>query len=84
MLILLPPAHLGDPDGSEQRKFTTRHDECLSRCQTASSVVIPREVFETMNLSSYNRIQGHLRSTLGNPMPTYIPLILLTGRLWAS
>lgn len=61
----------GDINGSGGRKFGTQHDEYLSRYQTASSVVIPREVFETMYLSPYNRREGHLRSIFGNPTPMY-------------
>lgn len=59
----------GDINGGEGRKPATQHNEYLSRYQTASSVVIPREVFETMYLSPYSRTKGHLRSTFGNPTP---------------
>jgi hypothetical protein len=68
----ITPAPSGDINGAGGRKLETKHDEYLSRYQTASSVVIPREVFETMYLSPYNRTQGHLRSTFGNPTPMYI------------
>lgn len=41
----------------------------LERYQTASSVIIPREVFESMYLAPYHRTLGHLRSIFGNPTP---------------
>ncbi|KEF52983.1 uncharacterized protein A1O9_10890 [Exophiala aquamarina CBS 119918] len=41
----------------------------LTSYQTASSVVIPREVFESMYLTPYTQRLGHLRSTFGNPTP---------------
>jgi len=44
-------------------------NEMLERYQTASSVVIPRDVFESMYLSPYHRTRGHLRSIFGNPTP---------------
>lgn len=46
-----------------------QHKEYLERYQTASSVVIPREVFESMYLSPYNERRGHLRSIFANPTP---------------
>ena len=52
----------GDPLDSQQKQY-------LERYQTASSVVIPREVFESMYLSPYHTARGHLRSTFGNPTP---------------
>jgi hypothetical protein len=50
------------------------HGEELSRYETASSVVIPKEVFEAMYISPYTRTKGHLRSTFGNPTPMYTPI----------
>ncbi|KAF4991918.1 hypothetical protein FDECE_13860 [Fusarium decemcellulare] len=44
-------------------------NEYLSRHQTASSVVIPREVFESLYLTPYTPKLGHLRSTFANPTP---------------
>jgi len=41
----------------------------LERYQTVSSVVIPKEVFESMYLSPYNRTHGDLRKVFGNPTP---------------
>lgn len=41
----------------------------LERYQTASSVVIPREVFESTYLTPYIPKVGHLRSTFANPTP---------------
>jgi hypothetical protein len=58
----------GSNDG-DRGKLDAQHDEHLSRYQTASSVIIPKEVFETMYLSPYNRTRGHLRSTFANPTP---------------
>jgi len=55
------------------------HGDYLTRYQTASSVVIPREVFESMYLSPYRQQRGHLRSVFGNPTP--VPLM---GFLMAS
>ena len=48
------------------------HKGYLERYQTASSVVIPREVFESMYLSPYMTRQGHLRSIFANPTPMYV------------
>lgn len=50
-------------------KESDQQNEYLTRYQTASSVVIPREVFESMYLSPYTQRLGHLRSTFGNPTP---------------
>ena len=61
----------GDVSGGGKGKLDPRHDEYLTRYQTASSVVIPREVFESMYLSPYTQRLGHLRSTFGNPTPMY-------------
>lgn len=68
----ITPASQVDTKVDGGRKFGTQHDEYLSRYQTASSVVIPREVFETMYLSPYNRREGHLHSIFGNPTPMYV------------
>ncbi|KAH0847570.1 hypothetical protein FOPE_00814 [Fonsecaea pedrosoi] len=54
------------PEGS---KATDMQNEYLTRYQTASSVVIPRDVFESMYLSPYTQRLGHLRSMFGNPTP---------------
>ncbi|OAL27907.1 hypothetical protein AYO22_03252 [Fonsecaea multimorphosa] len=56
-------------DPVEGSKATDMQNEYLTRYQTASSVVIPREVFESMYLSPYTQRLGHLRSTFGNPTP---------------
>lgn len=53
----------------EAAKETDQQNEYLTRYQTASSVVIPREVFESMYLSPYQPRLGHLRSILANPTP---------------
>ena len=58
----------GDPSMGGT-KATDQQNEYLTRYQTASSVVIPREVFESMYLSPYTPRLGHLRSTFGNPTP---------------
>ena len=59
-------------------KMVDQQNEHLSRYQTASSVVIPREVFESMYLSPYNERKGHLRSTFANPTPmSVLPSSLL-------
>ncbi|KAK5313327.1 hypothetical protein LTR46_010931, partial [Exophiala xenobiotica] len=50
-------------------KTADQQNEYLTRYQTASSVVIPREVFESMYLSPYTQRLGHLRSTFANPTP---------------
>jgi len=50
-------------------KTLDQQNEYLTRYQTASSVVIPREVFESMYLTPYTQRLGHLRSTFGNPTP---------------
>lgn len=74
----ITPVLSADINGSEGRKPAAQHDEYLSRYQTASSVVIPREVFETMYLSPYNRTKGHLRSIFGNPTPMHVPPMIST------
>ena len=55
--------------GIRESKPHDNRDEYLTRYQTASSVVIPREVFESMYLSPYTQKLGHLRSTFANPTP---------------
>lgn len=50
-------------------KDIDQQNEYLTRYQTASSVVIPREVFESIYLTPYTQRLGHLRSTFGNPTP---------------
>ncbi|OQU94530.1 hypothetical protein CLAIMM_00879 [Cladophialophora immunda] len=54
---------------SAEDKIQDQRNEYLTRYQTASSVVIPREVFESMYLSPYTQRLGHLRSTFANPTP---------------
>ncbi|EXJ67633.1 uncharacterized protein A1O5_08979 [Cladophialophora psammophila CBS 110553] len=54
---------------SAEGKALDQQNEYLTRYQTASSVVIPREVFESMYLSPFMQRPGHLRSTFANPTP---------------
>lgn len=61
-------AHAGGVNGVGKEKDDV-NTALLERYQTASSVIIPREVFETMYLSPYTRTRGHLRSIFGSPTP---------------
>lgn len=61
--------HQADGGTAAGGKMGDQQNEYLSRYQTASSVVIPREVFESMYLSPYTQRLGHLRSTFANPTP---------------
>lgn len=60
--------HAGGVNGVRREKDDV-NNALLERFQTASSVVIPREVFEAMYLSPYTRTRGHLRSIFANPTP---------------
>lgn len=66
-MIDVAPGTNGNGTRSTQPDMQQR--EALERYQTASSVVIPREVFESMYLSPYTKTRGHLRSTFANPTP---------------
>jgi len=59
----------GVANGFAGQKVGNQQDELLGRYQTASSVVIPKEVFESMYLSPYTATHGHLRSVFANPTP---------------
>jgi len=59
----------GGVNGTAGNKLDPQQNDHLARYQTASSVVIPREVFESMYLSPYNQRLGHLRSIFANPTP---------------
>lgn len=67
----MPSNDKGVTDGNKS------HHEMLERYQTASSVVIPREVFESMYLAPYTRTHGHLRSTFANPTPMLVSNIIV-------
>ncbi len=57
------------PERSNSNNVTNDHFEGLRRYATDGSVMIPMEALEKLYLNPPSKVQGHLRSTFGNPTP---------------
>lgn len=47
----------------------------LQNVDTATSINVPRDLFEKLYLSPENKVKGDLRKTFGNPTPLYVVTI---------